>query len=501
MKPRLSGRNLMIPILLVSSICITVSVPAQPVISQGTRLTSPFAAVYEKVAPAVVLVEVQGTVHQAQNIPRGPWDFFFQNPDQQQQQQQERRQSGMGSGVIVNREGFILTNNHVVSQGDEVAEKIRVTLDDQEQFDAEVVGRDPKTDLAVIKLKLNGRTLPAGKVAELGDSATLKPGDYAIAIGNPLGLERTITVGVISALGRTGLNPEGTDLMYQDFIQTDAQINPGNSGGALCDINGKIIGINDMYAGQYAGIGFAIPSNLARRVMTELIEHGEFKRGFVGLQGSDIDYDKQEALGLDSRKGILVDDIVKDYPADKAGIKVGDIILSLDGRDILNYNDFRLRIAEHKPGETIKLVVLRAGKRLTIDLKLGDLDTYLASAGASADAGARSSDAGPVQGSVSWRGIQVVSLNSPQASEFDLEGIDKGVVIVDIDSGSSAADTSLRPGDVILEINDTEIANITDFNAVKARIEKAKSDRPILVYRVQKQPNGQIIKGFVAVKP
>jgi serine protease Do len=481
-----SGNTITVVLICTIVLFIGSTAMTQPVVQRDGANASPFATVYEMVSPAVVLVEVESVVKEREATNR--WDFF--NRQFQQRDQQERPQSGMGSGVIVDREGHVLTNNHVIQnpQGDDVADKITVTLSDDIQYIAEVIGRDPQTDLAVLKLDLDGKTLPVSNVAVLGDSDTLKPGDYAIAIGNPLGLERSITVGVISALGRGDLIPNGAgSLTYQDFIQTDAQINPGNSGGALCDIDGKVIGINDMYAARYAGIGFAIPINLGKRIMIELIAHGEIKRGFVGIRGDDISPDIMEAMELDSRDGALVDMVEPGYPGDKAGFVVGDIIVSLNGETIHNYREFQFKIAEYKPGETVRIVILRDDKQQTINLTLADRDDFLAQQG------------GNQSDSESWRGIGVVDVDAPQARPYDLEGIEQGVVVVRIDPQSHAADTNLNVGDVIVEINNSEITSVDDFN--DARKEFGDSEKPILIYRLTKRADGTIMRGFIAVKP
>ena len=335
-----------------------------PVISRDGVNASPFAVVYEKVAPSVVRIDVKGEIQASEQSQGDIRQFFYGNP-----QQQNRRVEGMGSGIIINREGYIITNHHVIDNAD----KITVKINEDESYDAEIVGTDPETDLAVIKLKLDGKLLPEEYVAELGDSDELKPGDYAIAIGNPIGLERTINVGVVSAVGRYGFNVMGTESpQFQNYIQTDAQINPGNSGGALVDINGRVIGINDMYTAEYAGIGFAIPVNMAKGVSQQLIEHGEVKRGFVGIRPDTITDDIKEAMNLPEKDGVLIREVMPDTPAEKAGLKHGDVIVKLDGKKVRNFQDFLFRIAGHAPGEQIELGVFREGKETNFKLKLAE---------------------------------------------------------------------------------------------------------------------------------
>lgn len=452
------------------------------------QIESPFAKVYEKVAPAVVKIDVETKVDQSPMQLDPFWRQFFNIPQQQQQQQKQQKQPGVGSGVIVDRDGRILTNNHVVKD----ATKIEVVLNDKERYDAEVVGTDPGTDLAVIKLKLNGKQLPANYVAEIGDSDQLRPGDYAVAIGNPLGLDRTVTVGVISALGRSGFSVQnGPQAVYQDFIQTDAQINPGNSGGALCDINGRVIGINDMYTAQYAGIGFAIPSNLAKSVMGKLIASGKVERGYLGIMGEDIDNEKQDALGLSSSDGVLISTVQDDSPAKGADLKVGDVIVALDGSKVKNYNDFRFKIAAKNPGDTAKLDLIRDGAKKTVTVKLGNRSSI-------ETAGAQGGES-KVAGEASWRGIHFGSLNREQNLP---ENIKKGVVVVQIDENSPAASSNLEEGDIITEIRiektKQEIVNVKDVEALKEQYKNSK--RPMLIYRIQRLENGQTVSGYVTVK-
>ncbi|HUT63516.1 MAG TPA: trypsin-like peptidase domain-containing protein, partial [Anaerolineae bacterium] len=450
-----------------------------PVVKSEDRIESPFAKVYEKVAPSVIRIDIRGKI-ESRSSQIDPRDYFYNAPRRQTEQ---RPYTGMGSGVIIDREGHIITNNHDKQSPDKnVADKIEVTLNDNESYDAEVVGRDPESDLAIIKLKLEGKKLPEEYVAELGDSDTLRPGDYAIAIGNPIGLERTITVGVISALGRYNLQPFGTDIKFENSIQTDAQINPGNSGGALADINGKVIGINNMYAGEFAGIGFAIPINLAKNVINQIIATGEVKRGFVGIEGGDISQEFQEELGLSSREGVFIKEVLTNSPAEKAGLENRDIIISLGGEKIKNFNDFLLKIADMTPGSIVLFDVIHKGNRKTVSLELTDRTIF---------------EATMTESAANWRGIHVIDIASAQ--NFNLGDIDSGVVVSKIDPGSPASDTFLAEGDVIIQINLTDnIKNVNDFRNV---IEKYKdSKKPLLIYRMHRFSNGRISKGYVPVK-
>lgn len=461
---------------------------AQLPVTKGAQgqLESPFAKVYEKVSPAVVKIDIETAVPQTQAMDPF-WRQFFGIP-QQQQQQRERTQPGVGSGVIVDREGRVLTNNHVIAE----AKTIKIVLDTNESYDAEVVGKDPETDLAVVKMKLKGKTLPPERVAELDNSDDLKPGDYAIALGNPLGLDRTITVGVISALGRSGLHAQGGGPRYQDFIQTDAQINPGNSGGALCDINGKVIGINDMYTAQYAGIGFAIPINLAKTVMTKLIATGKVDRGYLGIGGKDVDKSVQDALDLPSAEGVIVEQVVADSPADKAGLKAGNVILTIDGQKVKNWNDFTFKIAARNPGDTARFEVLQDGSKKTVPVTLANRADY-------ANASAEGTLSG--KGETSWRGIHVVNIDNERYKQYVPDSIKNGVLVVDVDEDSPAGRSQLEDGDIITEISIEKtkmtIKTVQDFESLHQKFKNSK--RTMLVYRTQVSDNGRTTKGFVTV--
>lgn len=489
---RITIAHFRLPVILSLAFLLSISsVYAQPPVLQGPngQLRSPFAKVYEKVSPSVVKIDVQTKVQSRSQQLDPFWREFFNMPEQEQKREQTQR--GVGSGVIMDRDGHVLTNNHVIAE----AREIEVTLNDDERYKAEVVGTDPETDLAIIKLKLEGKQLPAGYVAELGDSDQIKPGDYAIAIGNPLGLDRTITVGVVSALGRN-LPATSGGPRYQNFIQTDAQINPGNSGGALCDINGRVIGINDMYTAQFAGIGFAIPVNTARSVMTKLIASGKVDRGFLGIAGKPIDRDIQSAMELSSTEGVFVESVVADSPAEKAGLKDGDVILSLDGKKVKDYNDFSFRVAGRNPGDTVSMDIIQSGKRKTVSVKLANRSEY-----ANASAGGEQRLGGS-RGETSWRGIHVADLGSEQYKRYVPQGVTEGVLVVDIDDDGPAAQSGLAEGDVITEITiggtRQGIKSVSDFEKLKEQQKNSK--RSMLVYRVRKLSDGQTQKGFVTVK-
>jgi len=300
-----------------------------------------------------------------------PFEFFFGFPerkspnqsDQPEVRKQERRQQGLGSGVIVSEDGYILTNYHVIRGADE----IEVKINDGRQFKAQIIGSDSLADVAVIKIKEKVSNLA---VAYLGDSDKLRPGDWTIAIGNPFSLTSSVTVGIVSALNRQVSSGE----VYQSFIQTDAAINPGNSGGALVNLDGELIGINTMIytrSGGYMGIGFAIPINMAKRIMEDLIYYGSVERGWIGVSIQDIDPATREAMELGEIRGVLVNDVRKNQPAEKAGVKRGDFIISVDGKNIIETNQFRIVISSLRPGKQVPLTIMRNGKQFELKLRIG----------------------------------------------------------------------------------------------------------------------------------
>ena len=478
-----SGYSAQMRVFSVFLVLFLVASPAFTALPFTEDNESPFALVYEKVAPTVVLIEIEGEVQRPQRSATNPWDRYFNIPPETQQTE------GMGSGVIIDERGYILTNNHVV----EDATKISVKLDQDLVYDATIVGRDPMTDLAIIRIQLDGDMLTPDRIAVMGDSDSLRPGDYTIAIGNPMGLERTITVGVISGVGRYSLPVQGaTDMVYQNFIQTDAQINPGNSGGALVNIDGEVIGINNMYAVQYAAIGFAIPINMAKKVATQLIETGVVKRGFVGIGGKDITKDIRDTMDISDTRGILIDQVTPGFPAADAGIQNGDVITSLNGEPIVNYNDFLLRIGELMPGEEVTFDVISEGEEKEVSLTLADRDEFLVAADTIEIPSNEETDAPG-----SWRGINVVNLDNPLAERYNLQDVTEGVVIIAIDRGSPADDSTLQEGEVIIEIDGDRVGNVSDFERIKRRSDSSSN---ILLYRMRRLSDGRLVRGYVAIR-
>jgi len=401
---------------------------------------------------------------------RGFFDDFFPRPRPGQDDGREYRQHGLGSGVVVSPDGYILTNNHVIAGADE----INVRFIDGVTRAAEIIGKDPKTDIAVLKVEADD--LPA---IALGDSDELRVGEMVLAIGSPLSpnLAHSVTSGIVSAKGRSNVGLAD----YEDFIQTDAAINPGNSGGALINLDGELIGINTAIAsrsGGYQGIGFAVPSNMARRVMESLIEHGAVVRGWLGVYIQDIDETLAEALGIDRNEGALISDVADDGPGAKAGLERGDIVVALDGEKIHSSTQLRNEIASRSPGTKATLELLRDGDAKRVTVTLGELPTD------------------EVAADVSERleekfGFTVAPFSSELASKYDLDRTLDGVIITSVVAGGPAHRAGLREGDLIVEINRSPTKDLEEFNE---QVRNLKSGSTFLL-RVVRQ-NRSFFIGF-----
>jgi periplasmic serine protease, Do/DeqQ family len=435
-----------------------------------------FADIAEKVIPSVVSViptQIDTVVFTNNPFyqffggePNGesPFDQFFGAPQQQQRGRQRqgrqeapkkefRRQQGLGSGVIVSKEGYILTNYHVVHGADE----LQVKTSDGRTFDATIVGVDSLSDVAVIKLKGDIKNLT---VAYIGNSDKLRAGEWVMAVGNPFSLTSTVTQGIVSALGRKVDNSN----LYQNYIQTDAAINPGNSGGALVDLDGALIGINTMIvtrSGGFMGIGMAIPINMAKKAMEDIIYEGKVTRGWLGVQIQDINEAMRNSLGLGERKGVLISDVFKDQPADKAGIKRGDVVLSIDGRPVTNSNELRNTVATLSPGKKTPVVVFRNGKELTVSVVLVERDEGKISSISSGN-GPSQNNEGTADEMKKW-GVQAGALTDALRQQYSIDNDVNGVVLTSVDQASQAAAEGIQEGDVIEEINKTPITSVKDF--------------------------------------
>ncbi len=443
--------------------------------------TSPFVKVAHDVMPCVVNISAEKIVETPGFQFQGPMDEFFRQffkgfeiPPQKQ------KERSLGSGFIFKKKDgyyYILTNNHVVRDAD----KIIIKLSDKSVYSGDqvkVVGTDPRTDIAVLRIKADHK-LP---VAKLGDSDSIQVGDWAIAIGNPFGLERTVTVGVISAKGRSGIPlPNGPD--YQDFIQTDAAINPGNSGGPLVNIKGEVIGINTAItspSGGFIGIGFAIPINTAKFIAEQLIEKGKVERGYLGVRIQEVTSDIAEAYGLKEPMGALITEVQDGYPAAKAGLKAGDLIVKFNGKEVKNVDDLRFMVAQTPPGTKVKIEVIREdGSKKTFTVKLAEYPEQQTVASAGKGSGESEEES---SGEVEWLGMTVQP--NPNGD---------GVVVSKVDPSSDVSDKIL-PGDVILKVGKYEIKSLSDFR--KAKKAYKDSSKPVLL-RIERQG----ARLFVAVKP
>jgi serine protease Do len=374
--------------------------------------------------------------------------FFGQIPEQ------EMKQRSLGSGVVVSGDGYILTNNHVVADADE----IQVTLSDKKKYEAQIIGRDPKTDLALIKIKTEN-TIPA---ARLGDSDKLMVGDWVVAIGNPFGLGSTVTAGIVSAKGRViGAGP------YDNFIQTDASINPGNSGGPLFNLDGEVIGINTAIVSQSGGnvgIGFAIPINMAKSVMPQLKESGKVIRGWLGVSIQAVTQEIKEKFGLKTEEGALVAEVTKDSPADKGGLKMGDVIINFDGKKVKEMKTLPSIVADTPVGKEVEILIIRKGKEKRLTVKVGELkgETRVAATIPEIEEGF---------------GLSVQELTPELAESLALKG-EKGVVISGIKKGSPASEAGLQRGDLIQEIEHEPVESISDYRRI---MKESSSKKQILI--------------------
>jgi len=428
----------------------------------------------DKVRPAVV------NIRTVKNVPNGGRVFrhFYGNPFGDRDNPfkdffppfgddspHDFKQQSLGSGFIIDKDGYIVTNNHVV----EGADQIKVRLANEKEFDAEVIGRDPNTDLALIRIAPSKDLVPL----EIGDSDKLRVGDWVVAIGSPFGLEQTVTAGIVSAKGRViGAGP------YDDFIQTDASINPGNSGGPLLDMEGRVVGINTAIIASGQGIGFAIPSNMAMSVVDQLEKSGEVTRGWLGVGIQDLTDELKSYYNIKQDNGVLISQVYEGDPADKGGIKVGDVVIAVDGKPVKSSRELSAQIASLPVGKKTEITLIRDGKEKTVDVTLTKRadDVERVASGQKNEEGL---------------GLELRSLDPETAKRLGYEGDDRGVLVSDVASGGKADEAGIRQGDLIIEINRESVKSIDEFQKRLAGIKKGES-----VQLLMKRPRG----GFVVAK-
>ncbi|MDE2729484.1 MAG: DegQ family serine endoprotease [Gemmatimonadota bacterium] len=439
-----------------------------PVVAADQRsledFSETFATIAERVKPSVVLIKSQRVARQTQQRFWSPWEEFFGGG--QPRNDQPRQFRGVGSGVIVSADGYILTNNHVVENADE----LKVQLSDEREVKAEIIGLDPRTDLAVIKVDFDD--LPA---LAFGDSEKLRVGEWVMAVGNPFGLNHSVTAGIVSAKGRGRVLPaRPNEVTYENFIQTDAAINPGNSGGALVDMEGSLMGINTAIytrTGGYQGIGFAVPANMARNIMTRLVEDGRVTRGYLGVRINNLDAVVAESMGLEDSDGVLIEEITDDGPARDSDLQREDVVVALNGENVEDTDDLRYRIADIAPGTEVELEVIRDGAPMTVTIELGELPGDEATSTATREE--------PQRSPASNLGIDVMDV-SRQWSRFYEQG--SGVVIAQVRSGSVAEDKNLQRGDLIREVNGDPVSSVQEFLGIVRQFEAGQAIR----FRIQR---------------
>ena len=450
--------------LMVSAVSLQAAVSEKD-IEILNRSAQAFSNVVKEVKPAVVHISVESTASTAntefEQFFNHPFFERFFGPEFQPPDRRRRQQYGAGSGFVISTEGHILTNNHVV----ENAENITVTLSDNQKVDAELIGTDPQSDVALIKIDVD-KDLPT---IPLGDSDALEVGEWVIAIGNPFGLSQTVTVGVVSAKGRSrvGINE------YENFIQTDAAINPGNSGGPLLNIYGEVVGINSaLYSrtGGYMGIGFAIPINMVKSIEDQLQKHGKVTRGWLGVAIQDVDENLAESFGLEKAEGILISETQPDSPADKAGIQQGDVLLSLEGVKLKDVADLRNKIALIIPGTEVTINLIRGGNPLDVTVQIGEQP---------ADFGSIARKP-PTDNTLQSFGLAVQDLTDDLAEQFGYEDR-RGVIISEVLAGSAAEQAGLKTGHLIEEVNKIAITSVSDLQ--QALSQSTEKNRVLLRVR------------------
>jgi serine protease Do len=480
--------GILVGLLLASRLNIMTQLTAKSQVSSKsvdtlTQLSEALSEVAAVSTPSVVNISTTRVINSRDEA---PFDFFddpffrrfFGDQFPHQDVPKEHKEQSLGSGVIVSGDGYIVTNNHVI----EKAQEIKVLLGDKRDFKAKLIGADPKTDIAVIKIDAKG--LPA---LPWGDANKLKVGEIVFAIGNPFGLNQTVTMGVISAVGRANVGIAD----YEDFIQTDAAINPGNSGGALLNARGELVGINTAIisrTGGYQGIGFAVPSSMAHQVMDSLVKYKKVVRGWLGVSIQEVTSDLAEEFGVRNLRGALVSRVMKGSPADRAGIKQGDVILQFNGKDVEDTGHLRNMVSQAPIDSKVKIRLLRQKKELEVEVVVSELPKKLADVSSLPDEESKNHDE-----SSALVGLVVRELTPELAGRFGLDESEKGVVIVKTDPDSKAFEAGIRPGDIILQINQKNIPTLEAYKKAAGAIRS--KDRVLLLVRRK----GEDL--FVTLKP
>ena len=481
---RLASRTLatatMAGILAVTGfVGVRAATQSTPTVKVATRSEASagrgYSAVVKRVVPAVVNISTSKMVKEQTGFSSGDGDGpqgldpflrqFFGNGMNQRMAPRERNEKALGSGVIVSPEGYILTNNHVVDGATQVV----VTLHDKREFKAKVIGTDPRTDIAVIKIEGSG--FPA---LTLGDSSKVEVGDIVLAVGNPFGVGQTVTAGIVSATGRSGLGIE----QVEDFIQTDAPINPGNSGGAMVDDEGHLIGINTAIlagnSGGNQGIGFAVPINMARADMDQIVAHGKVEHGYIGILPQDVTPALAKAFNVPANSGALVGEVTPNSPAAHGGLKQGDVIVGINGESVADANQLRLKIGMMAPNSSVAFKVLRDGKTQTVNVTLAEYPSKVERASLDDRSGS-----GPDSTDKSLEGVSVENLTADTAKQLKLPESTAGVVVDEVSPSSRAADAGLQAGDVIQQVNHQSVANVKDFGRAVGK--SGKDDSVLLL--------------------
>lgn len=486
--------GIVLGVIVAGVMANTVDIPKKFLYNSGGRHQTPyvftgqngelltlqnvFVEIAKAVKPSVVQITTEKTVTMRYWDPFGdlpdffssPFEEFFGIPRRQQPKTLEKKQQGLGSGFIVGEEGYIITNNHVIAGVDKILVKLQ---DDTRTYSAKVVGTDPKTDLALIKIDAN-RLLPA---VRLGDSDSIQPGEWVMAIGNPMGLTATVTVGIVSAKGRSGFGIT----QYEDFIQTDAAINPGNSGGPLININAEVIGINTFIVSPQVaeGLGFAIPINIAKGVFSQLKEKGRVVRGYLGVLLQPLDEELAQSFNLNHTRGALVSRVMPNTPAEKAGMKEGDIVLKFDGKEVADLQDLQMKVASTPVGKKVAIVVWRDSKEVVLSLVTGEMpsDEELAKISREEEV---------------WRGMSVSAITQEIRQRLNITDTE-GVVVTSVEPGSKAEEAGIGVGMVIKAINGKTIKGMEDYISTVKGIPEEKNAR--ILVKFGEQSRFVIIKG------